>query len=211
MNNGSKKTNWFLAKPQRKEDETELNSNEEKHMNEDLYKEEDEAKESENQEEKTPEVSIFNRFRSNEMFTEPKEVGLSTIHEDVVITGDIKASSNIELYGSVTGNVECGDLIIKSEGKIEGNIAAKNLTVSSKDIKGNINCSKDIVIHQDAEIVGDICADNIVCEGRVNGNISTTQFLDLKTSAIVNGDCSFGTIAIEKGGIINGSLKVLKK
>lgn len=217
-NGSQKKNSWFLAKPQKKDDVDTIPSNAEQNEDSEVAENEViEENENTNEEpiveetEKPVETSIFSRFKTSEPSKDPKEVGLSVICEDVVITGDVNASSNIELYGSVTGNVECGDMAIKVKGKITGNINAQNLTVSSKDIKGNVNCSKDVIIHQDAVVVGDIIAENVVCEGKVIGNINTSLFLDLKSSAVIDGDCAFGTLAIEKGGIINGNVKVNKK
>ncbi len=137
----------------------------------------------------------------------PKDVKLSTISEDVMITGDIKAAGNIEVFGTVIGNVECGDLIIKNSGKIEGDVTSRDLTVLSKEFKGNITCSKNVTIDKEAVIYGDVNAENVTCEGKVNGNVNVSQFLDLKATAVINGNCTLDTIAIEKGGMINGSLK----
>ncbi|MEA5018576.1 MAG: polymer-forming cytoskeletal protein [Erysipelotrichaceae bacterium] len=208
MNNdeSTKKSGWFLAKPKPSDEDG----------NNDLTKSDiesnDEVEDTDGVSSQTgSEKGVFELFKNTRAQDVKQEIKLSIIHQDVVITGDIKASGNIELYGTITGNVDCGDLIVKHNGRIEGNVTARALTVLSAEFKGNIECSKNATIHKDAIINGDIVAENILCEGKINGNVSVSDFLELRASASINGDCSFDTIAIEKGGMVNGSLKVQKR
>ena len=146
-------------------------------------------------------------FGVNKVESGSTEVKLSTINEDFMITGDVKSSDNNEVYDTIIGNVECGDLVIKGTGKIEGDVNSKDLMVLSSEFKVNINCSNNVTIDKNAVIYGDINAENIKCEGKANGNFSVTQFLDLRSTAVINENCTLYTISIEKGGMINGTLK----
>ena len=192
-----KKPGWSLLKPK---------TSEENETTVEMVETEDQVS-SKNLFEKVEEKAPRGLFGGNRVETGSTEVKLSTINEDVMITGDVKASGNIEVYGTIIGNVECGDLVIKGTGKIEGDVSSKDLMVLSSEFKGNINCSNNVTIDKNAVIYGDVNAENIKCEGKVNGNVNVTQFLDLRSTAVINGNCTLDTISIEKGGMINGTLK----
>ena len=62
------------------------------------------------------------------------------IGEGVVITGNIKSDSDVNIQGTVEGDVECNSITIDSSGKLKGKIQTENMMVKGK-AEGEINVS----------------------------------------------------------------------
>ena len=88
----------------------------------------------------------------------------------------------------VKGNLNtAGDIQI--EGSVEGNIKANLLTIG-----------------QNAEIKGEIIAEEVVVNGGISGTIKGNR-VHLTASARVNGDIIHNSIAIESGAHFEGSIE----
>ena len=88
----------------------------------------------------------------------------------------------------IVGNLQTpNDIII--EGKVEGDISARNLTVK-----------------ETSEIEGHIRAEEAILEGFVKGEVRGAK-IRLNKSARVQGDIIHGTIAIEAGAHFEGTVK----
>jgi len=95
-----------------------------------------------------------------------------------VISKDLKISGNLQTQH---------DILI--EGKVEGDISARVLTV-----------------RESADIDGHIRAEEAILEGFVKGEIRGSK-IRLNKSARVQGDIIHGSIAIEAGAIFEGTVK----
>ncbi|MBC7979978.1 MAG: polymer-forming cytoskeletal protein [Armatimonadetes bacterium] len=96
-------------------------------------------------------------------------------------------SSDVEIKGTVKFN---HDLIV--DGKIEGDIqSAGNLTVG-----------------ENARIKAEIKTGCVVIYGKVHGNMTATDRVELKSSAEVIGDIKAKTLTIEAGAIFIGKSTV---
>lgn len=88
----------------------------------------------------------------------------------------------------IVGNLQTpNDIIV--EGKVEGDISARNLTVK-----------------ESSEIEGHIRAEEAILEGFVKGEVRGSK-IRLNKSARVQGDIIHGTIAIEAGAHFEGTVK----
>ena len=100
----------------------------------------------------------------------------SLISADLCITGDI---------------VSTGELHI--EGKIEGVIRAKRLSIGEK-----------------AQINGTITGNNVVICGRVNGDVRANK-LHLSKNANVEGDLEHNSLSVEAGATLEGKCHRVNK
>ena len=97
-------------------------------------------------------------------------------------------SADLCITGDVVSNGE-----LRSEGKIEGVIRAKHLTVGEK-----------------AQINGTITGNNVVICGRVNGDVRANR-LHLGKSSNVTGDLEHNSLSMDAGATLEGKCHRINK
>jgi|VirMetMinimDraft_7_1064189.scaffolds.fasta_scaffold29778_3 cytoskeletal protein CcmA (bactofilin family) len=112
-----------------------------------------------------------------------------------------KNSSKPSINGSSTPLEVCN---IASGTTINGDFKAESNIRLEGSIYGNVSCSGRIVMSQNAHIKGDIICQNIVSEGKVEGNIVVKEKVHLFSTAIIEGNIKYATLQIEDGAIFNG-------
>ncbi len=90
-----------------------------------------------------------------------------------------------------------GELII--EGKIKGSIYAQD---GSEAL---------VRISENGVVEGDVCVPSVVVNGLVNGDIHSTQHVELAAKAVVCGNVYYNLIEMVMGSEVNGSLLHLVK
>jgi len=97
------------------------------------------------------------------------------IAEGTTLTGDIAFSGNLEVEGSVIGNITSADENAK------------------------------LRILNSGSVVGDIEVANIVINGNARGDLYASQLIKLAAKAVVQGSVNYKLIEIEKGAEVVGS------
>jgi cytoskeletal protein CcmA (bactofilin family) len=105
---------------------------------------------------------------------EPTSV--SVIGPSIVITGNIEAAENaaetdLQIEGTVTGDVRCGTVILTDTSRIIGNVIADRVRVSGS-VEGGINTG-DLAVEATARITGEVVYDRlrIAAGGIVQGTM----------------------------------------
>lgn len=75
-------------------------------------------------------------------------------------------------------------------------------------LAGNLFCSEEIFIEKDGDLAGNICGKHCVISGTVNGNISTTELLEITKTAVIRGKIRATDICIEPGAVVNGAITI---
>jgi cytoskeletal protein CcmA (bactofilin family) len=92
------------------------------------------------------------------------------------------------------------------EGRI---IFAESIRIDGKVI-GNLQvepgATGSVAVAPGATVCGDIVAHRVLVAGTVQGNIHSTEIVQLMNGARVTGDISYAAITIAHGAIVNGSL-----
>ena len=101
---------------------------------------------------------------------------------------------------------------------MNANNAGKNVLNSDVEIKGNmtfegrldgeINTDGTLTLGDGAVINGNISAQSVVVRGKVNGNISAKEKIEIKAKAEVFGDIRATKLAIEEGVTFVGKTEV---
>lgn len=91
-------------------------------------------------------------------------------------------------------NNKLGTVIGDSTVKIIGDITCYNYTIIGAEVNGNIEA------HDDA---------TIVIQGYVSGNIKTRGRVEVRGSAMIEGDIKCKTIVADEGCIIHGKLMAI--
>jgi cytoskeletal protein CcmA (bactofilin family) len=94
---------------------------------------------------------------------------------------------------------------IKVRGEISG---AENLHYDG-ELEGSINLSGNtLVIGPNAKMKADVTAKQIVVHGRVEGNMTALELLDIRSTASVAGELIATRLNIEDGAVIKGTINI---
>ncbi len=89
---------------------------------------------------------------------------------------------------------------------LEGSVnSAKSIRVDGK-VKGSIVCAGRVVIGKTGVVEGEVDCDSADVEGTLNATITVTGLLELKTTAVINGDSQVGKLKVDPGAEINGKI-----
>lgn len=97
---------------------------------------------------------------------------------------------SIAIKGDLTGNE---DLVV--EGKVEGKI----------DLPDN-----ELTVGHNGDVSADIHAKSVVVIGKVNGNVSATEKIEVQASGSVDGDVRAPRLIIQEGATLNGSVEMTR-
>ena len=86
----------------------------------------------------------------------------SVIGADIVIRGDLEASADLHVDGTVQGDIACASLVQGESSRIEGAINAETARLSGT-VKGTIT-ARELVILKSARIEGDVHYDALTIE-----------------------------------------------
>lgn len=88
---------------------------------------------------------------------------------------------------------------------IDGNITFKGATVVEGSVRGDIQGGK-IIITETGRVEGDMIMEEVVCQGKMTGTISTKSFI-VGPNAKVKGDVTCSELGIEPGAVVNCLIK----
>jgi cytoskeletal protein CcmA (bactofilin family) len=98
---------------------------------------------------------------------------------------------SIVIKGDLSGNE---DLVI--EGRVEGKV----------DLPNN-----RLTIGAGGQVQAQVHAKNVVVVGRVAGNVSASERLEIQASGIVEGDVKAPRLIVAEGAVLNGSVEMSAK
>lgn len=106
----------------------------------------------------------------------------SVIGPDVVITGNISATVDLHIDGSVDGDISCAALVQGEGSRITGGIVADSARLSGM-VDGSI-AARELIIARTARVTGDVAYESINIEtgGVVEGRFSVKGGAPLLTS-----------------------------
>ncbi len=96
--------------------------------------------------------------------------------------------------------------------RIEGRIVSEeNLTIDGQ-IEGTIEVGEHtLTIGSGATVKADLSAKTITISGSVNGNLTATEGIDLRSSASVMGDIITPRLTMADGAVVKGKVQAGKK
>ncbi|WP_238475315.1 bactofilin family protein [Sphingomonas cavernae] len=106
----------------------------------------------------------------------------SVIGADVVVTGNINATVDLHIDGSVEGDIACAAVIQGEGSRITGSIVADSARLSGM-VDGSIT-ARELIIARTAHVTGDIAYESISIEtgGVVEGRFTVRGGAALLTS-----------------------------
>jgi len=86
----------------------------------------------------------------------------SLISTDLAITGDLVSDGEIQVDGTVEGDIHCRSIIIGESGAVTGAVEAEKAVIRGT-VTGRVS-AKDVTLDKTARITGDIVHDNLQIE-----------------------------------------------
>lgn len=95
----------------------------------------------------------------------------SVIGPDMAVTGDVRATADLHIDGSIEGDVACGNLVQGGDSRIVGGITAETARIAGT-IEGSVRV-KHLTVERSARITGDVEYEDITIEngGQVDGRL----------------------------------------
>ena len=109
---------------------------------------------------------------------------------------------------SMATNSEKFDTIVGRTTTIQGNMVLLASIRIDGRVLGNIESAPDckiaVAIGPTGEVTGDVKAHRVMVAGKVFGNIHAADRVELQKGSSVQGDISYGAIAVEHGANLSG-------
>ncbi|EQB33450.1 bactofilin family protein [Sphingobium ummariense] len=104
--------------------------------------------------------------------TGAKNTPFSLIGGDVTITGNVAASVDLHIDGSVDGDIACAALVQGPDSRIAGHVTARTARLAGT-VEGSIT-AEELVVESTARITGDVHYERISIEpgGRIDGRFA---------------------------------------
>lgn len=136
----------------------------------------------------------------------------SVIAAGSVIHGDIHVEDPLSIRGEIHGSVHCLDRIDSRNGhKVIGDIQAQSAYFVGGELVGDIHCEDRVELDAGCTLKGNIVARSIVVAGKVEGNLSALDFIQLNDSALISGDLVASSFSVQKGALLEGRCTIKKQ
>jgi cytoskeletal protein CcmA (bactofilin family) len=120
-----------------------------------------------------------------------KEISSDWIQEQ----SPVQAVCQIAMGTIITGNVKVQEANMRLDGQIIGEVF----------------CAGRLILSQNALIQGNIDCLELVCEGKIEGNILARNGCALLRTAQIYGDIETKFLQVENGAILNGKISSLSR
>ena len=100
------------------------------------------------------------------------------------------------------------ETVIGPSVKVEGDLKGVGSVIIQGELKGLISTDKEVTVGDNAVVHASIDANRATISGKVTGNITIKDHLEVTASAKIDGDIKTKTISIESGATINGGLSM---
>jgi cytoskeletal protein CcmA (bactofilin family) len=86
---------------------------------------------------------------------------------------------------------------------VEGSVKSESDIRVDGTIKGKLHCDTKVVIGPTGFVDGEIRCANAVIEGKFEGTIIVSELLNVRESAVVNGNVTTGKLIVQAGAVFN--------
>lgn len=101
------------------------------------------------------------------------------------------------------------EALIGSDSEFKGDITVNGVLRIDGKLTGNI-MADSVILGNDAFVTGDIKAKSVVVGGRVDGNITAEEIIEIKPTGQVFGDIHTRKLSVAEGGIFEGRSLIQK-
>jgi cytoskeletal protein CcmA (bactofilin family) len=98
--------------------------------------------------------------------------------------------------------------VLSKDTLFEGSFSSEQDVRLDGVIKGDVRCSKRLVVGETGRIEGKVHAESAVIMGTVKGEVFIQDILQLKPTALVDGNLQAKSIQVEEGGRYLGECRI---
>lgn len=138
----------------------------------------------------------------------PQEL-TTIIAPGTIIRGSVESNTSMELYGEVQGDITTTK-DLKLKGKIQGNATGGNVELYSIHMMGNVTATGTAMLDSDSEVEGDVTAESLILNGKIQGDVQVSKRLSLEGSAVIIGRVAAERLSVDEGAIIQGEVLIGK-
>ncbi len=100
------------------------------------------------------------------------------------------------------------DTIIGEETSLRGSYNSKNSIRVDGEIYGNVTSEDGVIIGEKGMVRGNLIGKSVLIGGKVKGNITAYQRLELQSTAQIEGDISTPIFVVEEGAMFEGNCQM---
>lgn len=100
------------------------------------------------------------------------------------------------------------DTIIGQEASLRGSYNSKNSIRVDGEIYGNVTTEDGIIVGEKGMVRGNLVARSIFVGGKVKGNLTAYQRLELQNTAQIEGDIMTPVLVVEEGATFEGKCQM---
>ena len=86
---------------------------------------------------------------------------------------------------------------------LEGTVSAHSDFRIDGSVKGKVYCDAKVIIGPSGIVEGEISCQNAVIEGKFEGVLEVKELLNVRETAIINGDVTTGKLIVQPGAVFN--------
>ncbi|MBW2589853.1 MAG: polymer-forming cytoskeletal protein [Deltaproteobacteria bacterium] len=101
--------------------------------------------------------------------------------------------------------------VIASNTRFTGKIKGEDTLRISGYFKGDIDCKRMVWVDKTGRIEGTVYARRVIIEGEINGNIKSSDHVELRSNGRMIGDINAAKITVAKGCLFDGQARILRK
>ena len=104
-------------------------------------------------------------------------------------------------------NVGAENFTIPADVTIEGTVQTNKAITIAGTLIGNITQAPQLLLLPNGKIAGDVQCQTAEISGTINGNMLVAGLLVCRASAQINGAINYGSLRVEEGAVLNGTLQ----
>lgn len=108
------------------------------------------------------------------------------------------------MFGKKISETKEVETIIGEDTIIQGTLKTKGSIRIDGRLEGNIVEASQVIIGVKGYVQGDITAQSVIIGGKVNGNVTTLESIELQPGAQLLGDIHTSTLSIGEGAVFEG-------
>lgn len=140
----------------------------------------------------------------------PEKPKTTLLAEGSVFEGTLHTKGDVEIAGVFKGDI-FSDGDVKLFANIEGNVQGGNVELITSGVQGDVTAKNLLKIGPQSVVGGNIHTKDMICSGRIVGNVDATGRVTLTTGSALTGDLTAATIAVMEGALMEGRFKIVKK
>jgi cytoskeletal protein CcmA (bactofilin family) len=121
----------------------------------------------------------------------------------------------LEALGKKPGDKPCNtiDTLIGARTELKGNLVFSGGLRVDGHIEGNVSAQGEgnsaLVVSETAVITGDVTVPHVVVNGRIRGNVTASEKVELQAKATIEGDVGYKILEVQAGAVVIGALRRL--